>query len=93
MSFLEPDITDVSVPRHGVLVLTFEDGTTGEVEVIDRMWGPVFEEARTVEGFASVWVDPVAGSFDGLTGRNEAEGVGFEPTNALRRQQFSRLLG
>jgi hypothetical protein len=62
MSFLEPDITDVSVPRHGVVILTFEDGTTGEVEVIDRMWGPVFEEARTVEGFASVWVDPESGT-------------------------------
>jgi hypothetical protein len=26
------------------------------------MWGPVFEEARTVEGFASVWVDPESGT-------------------------------
>jgi len=62
MSLLEPDITDVSVPRHGVLILTFEDGTTGEVEVIQRMRGPVFEEARTVEGFAKVEVDPESGT-------------------------------
>jgi hypothetical protein len=59
---LTPDITAVSVPRHGVLDLTFADGLTGEVEVIQRMWGPVFEEARTIEGFASVWVDPESGT-------------------------------
>ena len=59
---LTPDIKAVSVPRHGVLDLTFADGLTGEVEVIQRMRGPVFEEARTVEGFASVWVDPESGT-------------------------------
>ncbi len=59
---LTPDITAVSVPRHGVLDLTFADGLTGEVEVIQRMRGPVFEEARTIEGFASVWVDPESGT-------------------------------
>jgi Protein of unknown function (DUF2442) len=55
-------ITAVSVPRHGVLELTFADGLTGEVEVIDRMWGPVFVEARTPEGFAAVRVDPECGT-------------------------------
>lgn len=52
-----PDITEASVVRHGVLRLTFADGMTGEVEVLDRMHGPVFEEARTVDGFAEVVVD------------------------------------
>jgi hypothetical protein len=52
-----PDITAVSVVRHGVLRLTFADGLTGEVDVLARMWGPVFEEARTPEGFAKVTVD------------------------------------
>ena len=42
--------------------MTFADGLTGEVEVIQRMLGPVFEKARTVEGFASVWVDPETGT-------------------------------
>lgn len=55
-------ITAASVPRHGVLELTFADDTHGEVEVIQRMWGPVFTEARTPEGFASVWVDPESGT-------------------------------
>jgi hypothetical protein len=56
------DITAVSVPRHGVLELTFGDGTHGEVEVIERMRGPVFAEARTPEGFAKVSVDAEGGT-------------------------------
>jgi hypothetical protein len=59
---LTPDITAVSVPRHGVLELTFADGTHGELGVIQRMWGPVFTEARTPEGFAAVKVDPEIGT-------------------------------
>jgi hypothetical protein len=55
-------ITAVSVAHHGVLDLTFADGLTGEVEVIQRMWGPVFTEARTSEGFAAVKVDPEIGT-------------------------------
>jgi len=59
---LTPDITAVSVVRHGVLRLTFADGLTGEVDVIDRMRGPVFEQARTPEGFAAVRVDAETGT-------------------------------
>ena len=44
-------ITDVAVTDHGVRRLTFADGTSGEVDVLDRMRGPVFEHARTPEGF------------------------------------------
>jgi hypothetical protein len=57
-----PDITAVSVVRHGVLRLTFADGLTGEVDVLARMWGAVFEEARTPEGFAKVAVDKETGT-------------------------------
>jgi hypothetical protein len=59
---LTPDITEVEVARHGVLLLAFADGTTGEVEVLERMRGPVFDEARTPEGFAKVRVDPETGT-------------------------------
>ena len=59
---LTPDITDAAVVRHGVLRLTFADGLTGEVEVLERMRGPVFEEARTREGFARVGVDSETGT-------------------------------
>jgi uncharacterized protein DUF2442 len=59
---LTPDITHAAVPRHGRLRLTFADGLTGEVDVLERMRGPVFERARTVEGFAEVRVDPELGT-------------------------------
>lgn len=62
MTGLTPDITDVSVLRHGRLRLTFADGREGDVDVLDRMWGPVFEEARTTEGFANVVVDAESGT-------------------------------
>jgi hypothetical protein len=59
---LTPDITDAAVIRHGVFRLTFADGLTGEVEVLGRMRAPVFEEARTAEGFAKVRVDRETGT-------------------------------
>ena len=62
MTALTPDITDVAVPRHGVVELTFADGLRGEVEVLDRMRGPVFDRARTEEGFAAVRLDPETGT-------------------------------
>jgi hypothetical protein len=62
MTGLPPDIRTAAVVRHGVLELAFVDGTKGEVDVLDRMRGPVFEEARTPEGFAKVTVDPETGT-------------------------------
>lgn len=59
---LSPDITDVGVVRHGVVTLVFADGLGGEVDLLDRLWGPVFEHARTPEGFAEVFVDPESGT-------------------------------
>ena len=59
---LTPDITEAAVVRHGVLSLRFADGLSGEVEVLDRMRGSVFEQARTPEGFAEVTVDPETGT-------------------------------
>jgi hypothetical protein len=62
MTGLTPDITSVSVVRHGVLDLTFADGPRGEVEVLDRMRGPVFTPATTVAGFAAAKVDAESGT-------------------------------
>lgn len=59
---LTPDITDAAVVRHGVLRLRFSDGLTGEVDVLKRMRGPVFDQARTPEGFAKVSVDSETGT-------------------------------
>lgn len=55
-------ITDATVVDHGVLRLVFADGLRGEVEIIDRMRGPVFEHARTAEGFSEVFVDAEIGT-------------------------------
>ena len=62
MTGITPDITAVAVLRHGLLRLTFADGRQGEVDVMDRMRGPVFEDARTAEGFAKVTVDAESGT-------------------------------
>lgn len=62
MNELTPDITLVSVVRHGVLRLTFADGLSGEVDVLSRMIGPVFAQATTEAGFAEVRVDPESGT-------------------------------
>lgn len=62
MNSLTPDVTGVTVVSHGLLRLTFADGREGEVFVLDRMRGPVFEEARSVDGFAHVAVDPESGT-------------------------------
>ena len=59
---LTPDLATVAVVGHGVLRLTFTDGLIGEVEVLDRMRGPVFEQALTADGFAQVAVDPETGT-------------------------------
>ena len=62
MTGLTPDIARVSVVRHGVLDLTFADGLRGEVDVLDRMRGPVFTQAKTIAGFAAVEVDLESGT-------------------------------
>jgi hypothetical protein len=59
---LTPDITAAAVVRHGVLRLTFGDGLSAEIDVLDRMHGPVFAEARTPTGFAKVTLDPESGT-------------------------------
>lgn len=59
---LTPDITEVTVVDHGVLRLTFADGLDGEVDVLDRMHGPVFDRARTQEGFAEAYADRFSGT-------------------------------
>jgi len=62
MNGLTPDITAVEVVRHGVLRLTFADGLAGEVSVLDRMRGPVFEDARNPEGFLKAEADDETGT-------------------------------
>jgi hypothetical protein len=62
MTGLTPDIAAVVVVDHGVLRLTFADGLTGDVAVLERMRGPVFADARTPAGFAAAAVDTETGT-------------------------------
>lgn len=59
---LTPDITEVTVVNYGVLRLVFADGLAGEVDILERMRGPVFERARTHEGFSEAHVDGDSGT-------------------------------
>lgn len=62
MTGLTPDITSAVAIGHGVLRLMFADGLSDDVDVLERMRGPVFAEARTPAGFARVQVDPETGT-------------------------------
>jgi hypothetical protein len=66
------------VSRHGVLALRFADGVSGEVEVLDRMNGPVFVEARTPDGFAKVAVDAETGTVAWPGGADLAPDILYE---------------
>lgn len=43
-------------PDH-ILSITFEDGTTGEINLSDRLFGPMFEPLKDPAYFAQVSVD------------------------------------
>lgn len=59
---LTPELTTVAAVEHDVLRLTFADGTTGAVAVLDRMRGPAFTQARTSQGFVQAFLDVEAGA-------------------------------
>jgi hypothetical protein len=42
--------------------VAFADGLAGELDVLDRMRGRVFEQARTTPGFTAVSVDAESGT-------------------------------
>lgn len=45
-------------PREGYrLYLEFADGTRGELDLAEHLWGPVFEPLRNPEEFAKVALD------------------------------------
>jgi hypothetical protein len=50
------DITEFRIVRHGVLHLAFADGLEGEVDLRERLRGPVFERVRTPEGFREAFL-------------------------------------
>ena len=62
MTVMTPEMTAAEPVRHGVLRVTFSDGLSGDVDVLPFLWGPVFDTARTPEGFAQGRFDPHTGT-------------------------------
>ncbi len=50
-------VTTVAAKPHYILAITFEDGTYGEVSIVDRLFGPMFEPLKDPAFFAQVRVD------------------------------------
>ena len=38
--------------------LRFYDGLEGEIDLVDVLWGPVFEPLKSVDKFAKLYVEP-----------------------------------
>lgn len=55
-------VTSVEPVEGYRLRLVFEDGTTGEINLEDELWGPVFEPLRDRSMFARVAVDHECGT-------------------------------
>ena len=62
-------VTSVEVKAEYTLAVTFDDGTSGEVNIADRLFGPMFEPLKDPEFFAQVRVD----EFGVLCWPNEAD--------------------
>ncbi len=50
-------VQSVKALRPYVLSVQFEDGTSGEIDLADRLYGPVFEPLKSETMFMKVAVD------------------------------------
>lgn len=57
---ITPRMTAVEVVGHGRVRLMFSDGLSGEIDLLPRLSGPVFDSVRTEEGFARAFLDTEA---------------------------------
>jgi hypothetical protein len=55
-------VTSVKALGGYRLRLRFEDGTTGDVDLGDELWGPMFEPLKDPALFAQVYVDEACGT-------------------------------
>jgi hypothetical protein len=55
-------VTSVEPLERFRLRLTFEDGTVGEIDLADDLWGPVFEPLKDRDLFTQVSVDGECGT-------------------------------
>jgi hypothetical protein len=66
------DVTAVELIGPCRLRLTFQDGTAGDVDFVDREWRGVFEPLRDPAYFARVAVNPEAGTIAWPDGQDMA---------------------
>lgn len=81
------DVTAVEVIGEYRLLLTFEDGTVGEVDFTDRDWQGVFEPLHEPSYFARVAVDPDAGTITWPDGLDMAPEPLYEEARGHARQR------
>ncbi|GGX47214.1 DUF2442 domain-containing protein [Saccharospirillum salsuginis] len=62
-------VVNVQAKPGYILDLTFDDGTRGEVDLCDRLFGPMFEPLKDPDYFAQVSVD----EFGAVCWPNEAD--------------------
>ena len=55
---MDYDVMEARYVRDFVVWLRFRDGTAGEVDLGQELWGPVFEPLRDVEYFKKFTVHP-----------------------------------
>ena len=56
------DIIETKYLRDFTVWVKFEDGTEGEIDLSDQLYGPMFEPLREVSYFRQVIVDPDLGT-------------------------------
>jgi Protein of unknown function (DUF2442) len=57
-----PHVTSAQVLEGFRLRLTFEDATSGDIDLVDELWGPLFEPLHDRAFFAQVAVDMDGGT-------------------------------
>ena len=67
---MDYDVLEAKYVRDYVIWLRFRDGTAGEVDLRDELWGEVFEPLKDVEYFKQFTVHP---EFETLVWPNDAD--------------------
>ncbi len=53
------EVTEARYVSGYTLWLSFNDGTEGNVDLDDSLWGPVFEPLRNADAFRQVSISPI----------------------------------
>jgi hypothetical protein len=66
------DVIEAKYVRDFIVWVKFEDGTEGEVDLSQELYGPVFEPLKDVDYFRQVTVDPELGTISWPNGADLA---------------------